>query len=355
MQNRSTLRVLRFTNIMKVLCVGSITKDIFFPTSEGIVTDTPEDLLAQKKISFELGAKYHIDNRYETLGGVPVNVACGLAKLGLQASCYAPVGSDETGEWARKELEKLGVDAGLFQVIPDAYSDLSAIIVEKSGGDRTIFSNHSASVKFNIEKEKIINYDWIFIGDLSGNWKTNLDVILSAAEKNKISLVFNPRQKAIHDDVHKNIEAMSLCQVLFVNKDEAIEIVSAMSDGQQAMINGEINKEEYLLGEMKKTGAEIVLLTDGMRGAWGYDGKQMIHVPALLHSSAVDSTGAGDAFASGFLAAHLKGKNLGEALKWGIANSSSCVKEYGGQKGLLNEEQIEKVVQGEADVEKLKF
>jgi len=62
-------------------------------------------------------------------------------------------------------------------------------------------------------------------------------------------------------------------------------------------------------------------------------------VDALVRK-AVDTTGAGDAFASGFLAAHLKGKNIGEALQWGIINSSNSVTEYGGQKGLLDEKNI---------------
>jgi len=67
-------------------------------------------------------------------------------------------------------------------------------------------------------------------------------------------------------------------------------------------------------------------------------------VDALVRK-AVDTTGAGDAFASGFLAAHLKGKNIGEALQWGIINSSNSVTEYGGQKGLLTQEEINLKIQ----------
>jgi len=74
-------------------------------------------------------------------------------------------------------------------------------------------------------------------------------------------------------------------------------------------------------------------------------------VDALVRK-AVDTTGAGDAFASGFLAAHLKGKNIGEALQWGIINSSNSVTEYGGQKGLLTQEKIEEFV-SKVNIEKL--
>lgn len=324
---------------MKILCIGSVTKDIFFPTDEGLVFETPNDVLSQKKIAFELGAKYHIKNRHETLGGCPVNVACGLVRLGENAGCYAPIGDDATGEWARKELNSQGIDASNFVVISNSYSDLSAIIVEKTSGDRTIFSDHSASEKFEIEEEKIENPEWVFIGDLSGDWKKNLDTILLVAKEKNISLIFNPRQKAIHDDPQKNIETVALCEILFVNKDEAIEIVSA-TDGRHKAERDLINNEKYLIEELKKLGAEIVAITDGIRGAWAYDGREFLHVDAILQETTVDTTGAGDAFTSGFFAAHLKGKDLATSLKWGIANSSHSVTEYGGQKGLLKEKEM---------------
>ena len=95
-----------------------------------------------------------------------------------------------------------------------------------------------------------------------------------------------------------------------------------------------------------------IALTDGMRGAWIYDGNELLYVPALLHSHTIDTTGAGDAFASGFIASHIKGKDLTTSLKWGIINSSSIVKEYGGQKGLLDEKGIELMI-SQVNVKKL--
>ncbi len=321
---------------MKVLCIGSVTKDIFFPVKGATIIDTPDDLLSQKKIAFELGAKLHSDGRYETLGGCSVNVASGLARLGEEAGCYVSAGDDEIGKWAKKELAKLKIDTGLFKTFPGIYSDLSAIVVDENTGERTIFSNHSASEKLEVKKDEIGNPEWIFISDLSGDWKKNLDTIIAVAEEKKICLAFNPRQKALENDIQKNIQAISVMDILFVNKDEAINIISSKEGDKR---NEYLNDEKYLIEELKKIGPKIIALTDGVRGAWGFDGEQILHVDALLRK-AVDSTGAGDAFASGFLAAHLKGKDLGEALKWGIINSSNSVTEYGGQKGLLSEQEI---------------
>jgi sugar/nucleoside kinase (ribokinase family) len=121
-----------------------------------------------------------------------------------------------------------------------------------------------------------------------------------------------------------------------LNKDEAIEIVSAYDEHALREL---LEEDEYLVKTLHEIGAKIVALTDGVRGAWAYDGVAVLHVEAMMQE-AVDSTGAGDAFTSGFFAAHAKGKNLMMSLKWGIVNSSNSVTEYGGQKGLLTEEEI---------------
>lgn len=326
--------------LMKILCIGSATKDIFFPTSEGIISETPQDILSQRKITFELGAKYHVKDRHETLGGCSINVACGLAKLDENAGCYCPIGDDETGEWIRNRMISQQVDTRHLVKMEKISSDLSAIIIDIPSGERTIFSSHNTSENFDVEPDRIDDPDWIFTGDLSGRWEKNLDIIVSIVKEKNIPLVFNPRQKTINDNAGKVVEIAGLSELFFVNKDEAIEIVSSTTDNRQPT-TVELNNEEFLIKKLKEIGAKVVALTDGINGAWGYDGKEMLYVPALKQADVVDSTGAGDAFTSGFFAAYLKKRNLSECLQWGIINSSNSVTEYGGQKGLLTQEEIE--------------
>lgn len=325
----------------KVICIGSATKDIFFPTNEGVILDTPEDVTAQRKIAFELGAKYHIARRHEALGGCSVNVAVGLARLGETVRCQAAIGNDVVGEWIRKQLGREGVGVDELETVVDSASDLSAIIVDEGSGERTIFSNHDASLKFSVKEEIIADADWLFVSDLSGKWKDNLQRVISSAGKNDIKIAFNPRQQMLHDDCEYVFKVMADCDIVFVNKDEAIEIISSVSSGLGAENENKLlNDEEYLIEELKKSGVGIVVITDGIRGAWGYDGRELLHVEAMV-VDAEDTTGSGDAFSSGFLGAYIKGKSLEEALKWGIINSSSSVKFYGGQEGLLNVEKME--------------
>lgn len=331
------------SNMNKVICIGSVTKDIFFPTNEGVILDTPEDVTAQKKIAFELGAKYHIAKRYETLGGCSVNVAVGLARLGESVRCQAAIGNDVVGEWICKQLAKEGIAVDEIEMITGSASDLSAIIVDEKSGERTILSNHDASLKFSVKEDMIMDADWLFVSDLSGEWKDNLQRVFSNARKNNVKIAFNPRQQMLHEDCRFIFKAMTDCDVLFANKDEAIEIISSVNKEQGIKNNDELlNDEEYLIEELKKSGASVVVITDGIRGVWGHDANELLHVDALV-VDAVDTTGSGDAFSSGFLGAYIKGKSLEESLKWGIINSSNSVKFYGGQEGLLGVEKIEAV------------
>lgn len=297
--------------------------------------ETPKDLTAQRKIAFELGAKYDIKEKFLSLGGCSVNVAAGLTKLGEKADCYCLIGDDMTGQWIKKELldAKVGVDNVI--TLSNVKSDSSAIIIDEKSGERTIFSNHDASHHLEIEKERLQNdSQWFFVGDLSGNWKENLAIILEYTKKNNVKIAFNPRQQMLHEDIAFVAKFIADCDIVFVNKDEAIEIVFSENDNSKL-----INDEKYLVSELHRMGAKIVVLTDGTNGAWGHNDEQILRVDVLV-KEAVDTTGSGDAFASGFLAAHLKNKDLAEALKWGIINSSSSVMEYGGQKGLLSEKDI---------------
>ncbi len=322
----------------KIICIGSSTKDIIFPITDGQVVETPEDIEAQEKIIFELGAKYQVsEGRHETIGGCAANVSCGLAKLGLAAYCCTRVGSDISGNWIKKELEKFGVKTDLVQT-GEHRSDLSAIIANVPSEDRIVFSDRDANEKLKITEEiKNHQAEFIFISSLNGNgdesWDKKLDKILSLLSPEKI--IFNPGQKNIKTDPKKIIETIKLSEILIINKDEAIEVVDKLNGFSEE----QLNDEKFLAEKLHGLGAKIVTLTDGLRGAWAYDGKEFLHVDSRKEKVA-DSLGAGDAFSSGFIAAHLKGKNLEECLEWGIANATSVVKFYGAVAGLLDEENI---------------
>lgn len=322
----------------KVICIGSTSKDIFFPTGEGIVLETPEDLTAQRKVAFELGGKYRVDDRYEAVGGVAANVAQALAKLGVTSAVYSNIGGDEIGRWILGELKAARVATDFLVIDHDSKSDLSAIIVLTQNGERTIFHNRDANEKLDIVPEKLSGAGWLFVSALNGDWKSNLRKILGTIDRSGARMAFNPGQHNLREDAALVLEAVSKSEILILNKDEALELIMK---SQPDLSPEELNDERFLLSALHRAGAKVIGMTDGARGAWGSDGNGVFHCPIGHVEHVVDSTGAGDAFGAAFFAGSVLGKSLQDMLRYGIAESGSVVTEYGANGGLLTVDEIE--------------
>lgn len=334
----------------KIVCIGSAGKDIFFPTEEGVVLETPDDPCALKKIAFELGAKYQVEDRFEALGGCAANVATGLAKLGLETDCYSKVGRDITGRWIKDQLRGNGVGVELIQEEEDRKSDVGFVLDNPKNEDRVIFFNRDANENLEIYPELLGDYAWIFVSALYGTedsgWADHLQKIIDVADEKKINLVLNPGQKNIKEDPHQIIEAVKHSKILMVNKDEATEILMNLGS---AFTAEELKDEKFLLKRLQFLGPEIVALTDGMRGAWAADQEKVVFAGSLrdeVKGEVKDTTGAGDAFTGGFLGAYFKGRSLEEMLAWGIANSANSVRYYGATEGMMSEREIQKMADG---------
>ncbi|MBP6929617.1 MAG: carbohydrate kinase family protein [Candidatus Moranbacteria bacterium] len=325
----------------EIICVGSVSKDIFFPTDEGIVIETPEDITAKQKVAFELGGKYRVKDRFEAVGGVAANVAHGLARLGQNTALYSCVGDDEMGQFIEASLRKEGIATDLIRHLPDAKTDLSAIIVLTQNGERTIFHNRDANERLVVHEEKFVGAKWLFVSALNGDWKHNLALLLHVKEAQCLSLALNPGQHNIKEDAKTILETLPMVDVLLLNKDEAIELLLQLPSRPA---DSELNDELFLLEKLVQAGAKKIAMTDGKRGAWGTDGTEYWHCPIYTRDKVVDSTGAGDAFGSGFFSAHLMGKDLPVALSYGMANSGSVIGFYGAVEGLLVQNEIDDLI-----------
>jgi len=322
----------------RIICIGSAGKDIFLPTAEAVIIDTPEDTYSQQKLCFELGGKHHIEDRFESPGGCATNVSVGVARLGVAVSIYSCVGYDSDGEWIIAELTKNSISCEKIIQLADMRTDLSAIIVDKNTGERTIFANRDVGEHLEICEDDIKDHQWLFVGSLYGEYHTHTKRIKNILEDQDLSFIFNPGQHNIKENVEEVLSLIGYTTLLFVNKDEAIEIVA----NAKPMYNeNELSNEDKLLDALRECGAQIVVLTDGKRGAWTADDAEHYHIePHDGGGSALDTTGAGDAFSSGFIAAYLYEQSLQECLSWGSINATGVVGYYGAHKGLLQKESM---------------
>lgn len=326
--------------MFQVICIGSSSKDIFFPTKEGVIFDTPEDITSQKKIAFELGAKYQIEKIFETPGGCAANVAQGLARMGLKVACYTKVGKDEIGKWIKNELKKEKVSTKLLQVERGCRSDLSSIIVDQKSGEHVIFFNRESNTKLEVIPKKIKNTERIFVSALNGQWEKNIDTILEVAKNKKIKILFNPGQRNIKDNPKKVLKIIKHSEVVVLNKDEAIEIILG---NHYEVDEKKLNDEIFLIRTIASFNKNIVALTDGENGSWVFADNK-IYFSKIFVKDLVDTLGAGDAFSSGFLAGYVLGRPIEDALKMGMANSTNVILYYGAKEGLIKKNEIDNLI-----------
>ncbi|MDD2807170.1 MAG: carbohydrate kinase family protein [Patescibacteria group bacterium] len=321
-----------------VISIGGASRDYTFYTDKGKIISTPQNLTSQKMLAFEYGGKIHSPEAYVNFGGGGANTAVSFAKLGLRTSTLLAVGDDDSGKAIIENLKKYKIDSWRVQIDKKRSTGFSFLIcVDRKDHDHIAFVYSGASKGFllNPKSTNDLSSRWIYIAPLSHeNASKNLKIIFDSAKKNSMMVAWNPGTTQIQTGKRLIGPYLKYTDVLILNKDEAIELVlSGVRLGRKNP--NHLNRPVYLLNILGEWGAKIVVITDGKKGSWAYDGKKIYHQKSV-RSKAIDTTGAGDAFGSGFIAGLiLKNGALQSALKLAAVNSASVVGEIGAQNGLL--------------------
>lgn len=325
-----------------VIAIGDATRDIFItPIPEEIDLIKPKSPAehVERFICFEYGEKVTVENAQFDIGGSACNVAVGLHRLGLKAAFVGGLGEDENAQDILGRLEKEGVETKFVKSFKKVKSSFSVILSFKS--ERTIFVYHGLEDYGKLKIPQNLKANFIYLGPLGrGYEKLYQEAIALAAEKN-FKIVLNPGSLQIRAGKEKLASILRVCQILFVNKEEAEKLVESYSS--TLLTTGGYPVEKSLLENLKKLGPEIVVITDGPKGAYVYDGKEMLKAPPFPHHR-VELTGAGDAFSSAFLAAQILGEDLRTSLKWGLINGALAVEKVGAQTNLATKSKIEKLI-----------
>lgn len=288
------------------------------------------------EICIKEGAKVLIDDAQFLLGGNASNVAVGLSRLGLQVGLFAELGDDEFSEKLIKALKSEHVDLSHTIHTRDAPSTFSVIL--NLLGDRVAFVRHvHREHKFDFSS---LQTNWVYLTSFGKNWRHVYAQVAEMAKAKRIKLAFNPGSAQIHEGRESFADVLAVADILFINRDEA-EIILHGKIPEKSLKETEQN----LLFRIQRMGPKTVVMTDGENGAYC-----MTNASELLHQKAlptkiVEKTGAGDGFASGFLAAIFQGKEYQEALVWGAAESASVLEKVGGEAGLLTKEEMERKIQ----------
>lgn len=322
-----------------VITIGGATQDIIFVTSQGKILETPQDPTRQRMLAFEYAAKIKSKEIYFTLGGGAANIAVGLRRLGLKTAACLNLGKDSDGLDILDNLKKEKVSTRLTSQKGKLRTAFSFIAVDQSSKEHVIFAYPGANTDFKIGARKgaLAKTDWIYLTSLAGNWQKELKIISQVVEKNQIKLAFNPGGEQIKQGYRQLDGILKLTTLLALNKDEAIELVLL---GKKR----KVYKTSQLIKILLSWGPEIVVITEGKKGATVGQGKN-IYQASALPGERIDTTGAGDSFGSGFLSGLIISKgDIKQALKYGISSSNFVVRDYGAQTNLPSKKKIKKKV-----------
>jgi len=309
-----------------VICVGDAKLDIFLTIDEKnahVKLDT-----STHELHFEHGEKIEVEKMSLSVGGNAANVAVGISRLGFKSSLVAEIGKDEFSQKIIDNLVQENVDIEPVKQITNEDSSITVGI--NFQGERTLFTEHvQREHDFDFERKtaKIV-----YLTSLGPIWEKAYEKTLEFIEKNNIKLFFNPGTLQIEKRNSIIWHIISKSEVLFVNKEEAEELLYGKEIAIPSKSENYIKK---LLYGLKSLGARIVVITDGNNGSYAMDENHNTYKLGIIPCKIIEKTGAGDAYSSGFISAILNEENIKEAMRWGGFNSAGVIQEIGAQKGLL--------------------
>ena len=215
-------------------------------------------------------------------------------------------------------------------------------------GDRTVLAHRGANANI---KEEDINFsaikeaDLIYIAPLNGDSNKVLTKIVDYAEENDTKICFNAGTTSIKKGYEHLKGILDSAHVVVMNKEEASMTtgIEVRPDTKTEKFSHDVIHKDIkrMLQTLKIKDYQVVVITDGNKGAYAYDGHKFYFSPPFP-TEVVSTLGAGDSFASTFCAAlYRNGNDIGKALMYGSVNSASVVSKFGATEGLLTFEEIE--------------
>lgn len=322
----------------KIITLGGATEDINIYPKEAIIVGNKDDLLRQKLLAFEYGAKISINNSLSTFGGGAANAAVNFSNLGFNSSILTILGKDERAKKILNNFKKRKVNSDLVIFSKDRETPFSLIVVgPKKEHVAFVLSGckDDMEIKKNAER-KIKQADWLYISSLSGRWEELLSQVIDLPK----NIAWNPGSKQLKAGAGCLRKFLKKTRVICLNKDEAIELVlsiRAYKDRKKSFFNN-INN---LLKVIYSLGPDMVLITDGKKGATLYNGENVYKQGIIKEKKMADTTGVGDAFNSSFIAGlEIYSGDIKKSLFLAASNASSVVASFGAQNGLLNNKNI---------------
>lgn len=252
-------------------------------------------------------------------GGSAANTIVALARLGAAVGFVGVVGSDEEGQLIMDDFRTERVATRIARLA--GYTGAAIGFVDAEG-ERALYIYPGvndqlgmAAIDLEFVNHARFLHTSTFVND------TQLAMQRELVQEMQAKLSFSPGMLCFTYKLPELEELIARSTVVFLSLSELNCLVAGVAYEKGV---------EMLIG----SGAQIVCVTLGAKGCYIADQSGAAHLIEAYPTQAVDTTGAGDAFAAGFLFGLLHEKNLRECGKIGNFVASHCIREYGCRKGL---------------------
>lgn len=309
---------------MKILGMGNALVDI--------MTELENDSILQR-FKFPKGSMTLIDHemsgylynetiglaKHKTSGGSAANTIHGLAHLGVKTSFIGKIGNDELGKFFKKDMKINGINPILFNSITETGRVLAMVSPD---AERTMATYLGAAVELDpqdLSSDIFKGNDFFYI---EGYLVQNKELIEKAVRLAKHNGIKTCLDLASYNIVLENITFLKeilkdYVDIVFANEEEAKALTGKSPD--QAL-------EE--LSEM----CEIAVVKLGAKGSLIKAGTEKIIIPERI-VNCIDTTGAGDLYAAGFLYGIGKGYSFRVAGEIGSILAGKVIEEIGAKMG----------------------
>lgn len=297
----------------EILCIGELNVDLI-----------ANGLLSEPSPGYEILAKdFEI-----TLGSASAIFASGTARLGRGVTFLSRVGEDDFGRFCIKKLSENGVSTEFVKI--DETSKTGVTIVLSTPQDRAMVTFLGAIAELSlmdIPLDILDNHRHLHLTSyfLQTNLQPDFSNLMVEAKRRGLTISFDPNSDPTQSWEKGIFKVIENADVLFLNELEAKQLTGKK----------EIGAAVRHLGNYCPTA--VVKL--GKSGAIGINNGEIVEIKGFS-VEAVDTTGAGDSFAAGFIHAFLDKKDLRECLKTGNACGALSTRQAGGTNAQPNIEEL---------------
>lgn len=273
-------------------------------------------------------------------GGAGANVACWAARCGVGARLLTRAGADSAA-WHRAALLAAGVDPVLRidPVLPTAV----VVALVDAAAERTLVTDSGAAFRLGPE-------DWdeaLLDGGERGDGGSGGSGALTTVGRVHLSgylyfcapgreLAAAVRKAALARGIPVSVDPASAGFLRRLGPDAFLDAVRGVdlllpNEAEAALLSGRAEPGDAAAELSRRIGGGTVVVTLGAGGALAAQAGEVTARAAAPHTAAVDTTGAGDAFTGGLLAALLAGADLATALDAGCRAGAEAVTVPGGR------------------------